>query len=191
MPAAASGDFNLPSNKQIKRDDAALNGKKVDDVEMICEKYKQPDRCRNFIKMKSYNWHMVLIPILFLYLIVVAESGEITVKCRSISNKFKNDDTVALFTFFEMEVFAFGGLLMGLWFWLIGKWICNCLFTDGPQFTFKTKGVKAAQDTLVRNHDDAYIATGIFWVASINVYLLTDLNVSKDVMTDAQQSMIR
>lgn len=47
-----------------------------------------------------------------------------------------------------------------------------------------------AQDTLVRNHNDAFIFTGIVWTTTINIYLLSDLNVSYDVTLEQQIVMI-
>ena len=47
-----------------------------------------------------------------------------------------------------------------------------------------------AHDTLVRNHNDAFIFTGIVWTTTINIYLLSDLNVSYDVTLEQQIVMI-
>ena len=125
--------------------------KKLGKIAALIHRYKQPNRCRDFSSMKNYNWHMILVPLLFMYLIIVAESAEITVKCRRIATKFKEPKVIALFTFFELEIFAFAGILVGLLLWLAVKYILNAIFTEGPQFNFKTSGVKLAHDTLVRN----------------------------------------
>jgi len=151
-------------------------------VTALIERYKKPDRCRDFANMRNYNWHILQVPLLFFYIIAVAESAEITVKCRSISSKFKDPKVITLFTFFEIEVFAFAGIIFGLFIWLSVKFILNSIYTSGPQYKFKTSGVKMAHDTLVRNHDDAFIFTGIFWTLICNTYLLSDLNVSYEVM---------
>ena len=84
-----------------------------------------------------------------------------------------------------MEVFAFAGILFGLWVWLTTKFLLNGLFTEGPQHIFKTKGVKFAKDQLVRNFNDAFIYTGLFWEAMINVFLLSSLNSAKDIILPA------
>jgi len=131
------------------------------------------------------------MPLLLFYLTVVAQSGEITVKCRSIASHFNDPLTVSLFVFFEIEVFAFFGIILGLWVWLTFKFIHNCLYHDGPQFSFKTKGIKMANDTLVRNYTDAFVFTGIFWDMSCNSYLLSSLNISSDIMTSSQKSMLK
>ena len=75
--------------------------------------------------MKDYNFSILLIPIMFVYLTVVAKSGEITVKCQSIAKSFSDPEIVSLFAFFEIEVFAFGGILIGLWLWLTLKYWTN------------------------------------------------------------------
>lgn len=184
MPGTYEARANKPDIKQMEIDDEIYNGKrKIDKITKLIQNYKYPDRCREFSHMKNYNWHFILVPLMFLYLIIVAESAEITVKCRSIARDFKDPREIALFTFFELEVFAFAGILFGLFLWLSCKYILNTIFTSGPQFNFKTSGVKLARDTLVRNHDDAFIFTGIMWTMSCNAYLLSEMNVSKDVTT--------
>ena len=65
-------------------------------------------------------------------MVAVAQSGEITVKCRSISGKFDNPEVNALFIFFEFEVVAFFGIIIGLWAWLTFKYILNAIYVDGP-----------------------------------------------------------
>ena len=191
MPGSYEARANKPDLKQMEIDDEIYNGKKkIDKITKLIQNYKYPDRCREFSHLKNYNWHFLLVPLMFLYLIIVAESAEITVKCRSIARNFEDPREVALFTFFELEVFAFAGILLGLFLWLSSKYILNALFTSGPQFNFKTSGVKLARDTLVRNHDDAFIFTGIMWTMSCNAYLLSDMNVSKDVTTKLQLSMV-
>ena len=47
-----------------------------------------------------------------------------------------------------------------------------------------------ASDTLVRNYNDAFIFTGFVWTSMINMYLLSPLNISYDVMIKSQRSMI-
>ena len=179
---------------QVKQDDekikGAEKGENVSTVDSILRTYSKTDRCHNCVKMKVYNWQPFYITMLLFYMVVVAQSGEITVKCRSIASEFKESEVVALFTFFEIEVMAFGGILIGLSSWLIYKWIFNNIYTEGPMYTFKTKGVKQTTDTLVRNYMDAYITTGIFWVAAINVYLTTQYNVARDVMTESQKTLV-
>ena len=86
------------------------------------------------------------MPLLLFYLVTVAQSAEITVKCRSISDKFENPNSISLFVFFELEVFAFFGIITGLWIWLSVKYCLNCMQVNGPEHTFKTKGVKLAKD---------------------------------------------
>ena len=48
--------------------------------------------------------------------------------------------------FFEFEVMAFIGLIIGLWMWLVVKYIISQLFMNGPAFYIKTPGVKDAED---------------------------------------------
>lgn len=86
------------------------------------------------------------MPLLLFYLVTVAQAAEITVKCRSISDKFSNPDQVSFFVFFELEVFAFAGLLLGLFIWISWKYCLNAVYSGGPQHNFKTKGVKHAKD---------------------------------------------
>ena len=65
---------------------------------------------------------------MFFYLTVVAQASEITIKCRAVALKFDNLEFSNLLAFFEMEVFAFGGILFGLWLWLTLKFLTNFLF---------------------------------------------------------------
>lgn len=117
-----------------------------------------------------------------MYLIIVAQAAEITVKCRSISSNFKDEKVVSLFVLFEIEVFAFCGIVAGLWFWLTIKFLLHALFEAGPKFSFKTRGIKKATDILVRNMVDAYVTTGLFWDMAVNIYLLSRLNVVSDII---------
>ena len=87
-------------------------------------------------------------------------------------------------------MFCFAGIIFGLWVWLSGKYILNCLYVGGPQFKFKTRGIKEASDLLMRNYQDAFVYTGLFYDAAVNVYLLSNLNVAKDEITDSQKSLI-
>ena len=96
--------------------------------------------------MKYVHWRNFQVVLLFFYLIVVAQAGEIVVKCRTISDTFTNQKTAAFFMFFEFEVMAFIGLILGLWMWLVVKFIISSLFMNGPVFYFKTAGVKDAKD---------------------------------------------
>ena len=83
---------------------------------------------------------------LLFYIITVEEAAEITVKCRQISKKFDDPDVISLFVFFEMEVFAFLGILGGLLLWLVLKQCLNACYMTGPRHIFKTKGIKRATD---------------------------------------------
>ena len=80
---------------------------------------------------------------------------------------------------------------MGLLIWLSTKYCLSCIYVDGPMHTFKTKGVKMAKDQLVRNFKDVFIYTGMFWDVTINLYLLSQLNVARNVMLDSQEKLIR
>ena len=145
----------------------------------------------DFANLKSYEWNTIKVPLLFFYLVLVAQSGEITVKCRSISGSFQNNDVVSLFVFFEIEVFAFFGIIFGLWMWLTGKFFLNAMYHNGPQYVFKTKGVKTAIDVLTRNHIDVFIFTGFLYDMTINIYILSDLNQASELMTTSQTSMVK
>ena len=48
-----------------------------------------------------------------------------------------------------------------------------------------------AKDQLVRNFKDVFIYTGMFWDVTINLYLLSELNVARNVMLDSQEKLIR
>ena len=48
-----------------------------------------------------------------------------------------------------------------------------------------------AKDQLIRNFNDAFIYTGLFWDATINVYLISNLNVAKDIMFDSQTKLVK
>ena len=142
-------------------------------------------------KIKDYKWTMVKVPLLLLYLVVLAKSGEITVMCRSVAHELTEyESSISVFVFFEIEVFAFFGIILGLWIWLTLKFILNCIFQDGPRHAFKTEGVKHAKDLLMRNNEDAFITTGILWTFAINMFLNSELNEAKDLMADYQKDLI-
>lgn len=96
--------------------------------------------------LKNHNFNIIRVPLLLFYMVTVAQSAEITVKCRSISSNFTDPNAVSLFVFFELEVFAFAGLLVGLWVWLTLKYFLSSMYAEGPQHVFKTRGVKHAND---------------------------------------------
>ena len=43
----------------------------------------------------------------------------------------------------------------------------------------------------MRNFEDVFIYTGMFWDVTINLYLLSELNVARNVMLDSQEKLIR
>ena len=127
---------------------------------------------------------------MFLYLTIVAKLGEITVKCRTLALALPDPEAVSLFAFFEIELFAFGGILLGLWLWLTFKFWTSQLFQDGPKFTFKTDSVRLADDLLIRYHRDAFIFTGVVWSCSINAYLGPWGGIFGDNMTELEKIFI-
>ena len=74
--------------------------------------------------------------------------------------------------FFEFEVWAFIGLIIGLWMWLVVKFIISQLCVNGPAFKFKTAGVKDAEDQLTRNHTDANAFASLFYDVLINFFIV-------------------
>ena len=44
---------------------------------------------------------------------------------------------------------------------------------------------------MVRNFNDCFIYTGLFWDACINIYLISNLNIAKDIMFDSQSKTIK
>ena len=40
-------------------------------------------------KTKDYTWTIFKVPLLLLYLVVLAKSGEITIMCRSVSQNLR------------------------------------------------------------------------------------------------------
>ena len=138
-----------------------------------------------------YHWQFLLLPVLFLYIALVALAAEVTVKCRAINTKFDEPEIIGLFTFFEIEVFAFFGIMIGLYLWLTIKYTLNTIYSAGPLYVFKTLGVKKARDTLVRNYEDAYIFMGLIWTLATNAYLNSNLNKSYEYMNDKQHLVMR
>ena len=183
--------LNKPSAAQIKQDDVAKNSENDDPISELIHRLKSKHKCYDLVNVKPFRFNLFRVPLLLFYLVTVAQAAEITVKCRSISNKFRDLDSISLFVFFELEVFAFAGIIIGLWIWLSIKYCLSCLFQGGPEHTFKTPGVKLAKDQLVRNFVDVFIYTGLFWDVTINLYLLSELNVARDVMVDSQKSLIK
>ena len=101
-------------------------------VEALLKKHKKNHWCLDFSNLKPFQFNIIQVPLLLFYLVTVAQSAEITVKCRSISNKFKDPESVSLFVFFELEVFAFAGILLGLWVWISVKYYLSAVYTEGP-----------------------------------------------------------
>ena len=116
----------------IKVEDQKDEAEEPDTIKSLINRYKSSDMFRNFASMKPFEWNIVKVPMLFFYIVIVAQSGEITVKCRSISGNFENASSVSLFVFFEMEVFASAGILLGLWLWLTSKYFLNAIYHNGP-----------------------------------------------------------
>ena len=112
----------------------------------IMRRFKLKDSWTKFASLKSHDWSPVHLCFLLFYIITVERAAEITVKCRNISKKFDDPDVISLFVFFEMEVFAFLGILVGLLLWLIMKQCLNACFMSGPRYVFKTKGIRRATD---------------------------------------------
>ena len=134
-------------------------------------------------KTKHYTFTIVQIPLLLFYLIILAKSGEITVLCRETAKNLTGlEQSISIFVFFEIEVFAFFGILFGLWLWLSFKYFLNAIFQDGPRHSFKTDAVKHAKDLLMRNKIDAFTTTGIIWSFAINIFMTSGLNVARDLM---------
>ena len=131
-----------------------------------------------------------MTPLLFFYIVAVAQAAEITVMCRTISTKFENPAYSELFVFFEMEVFAFLGVIIGLFFYLTVKFILNSLYKNGPMYNFKTKGVKQASDLLQRNYDNAVLVSSLVYDISINTYLLSDFNAVRDKVSKSEISIV-
>ena len=145
--------------------------RKLVNIDRLMTNLKTKTLFQQFADVPEYKFSIVLIPVMFSYLTIVSKSGEITVKCRTLAQAFPDPEFVSLFAFFEIELFAFGGILLGLWLWLTLKFWTNQLFQDGPKFTFKTDSVRFADDLLIRNQKDAFIFTGVIWSCSINAYL--------------------
>ena len=100
------------------------------------------------------------------------------------------EQSISIFVFFEIEIFAFLGIMGGLWLWLTFKYIFNSGYQNGPSHAFKTEAVKHAKDLLMRNKEDAFIMTGIIWTAAINVFLTSSLNLAKNLMAPYQEDLI-
>ena len=100
------------------------------------------------------------------------------------------EQSISIFVFFEIEVFAFFGIIFGLYLWLSFKFILNLVYQDGPRHAFKTEAVKHAKDLLMRNRTDAIITTGIIWSFAINMFLTSSLNVARGRMAEYQENLI-
>ena len=98
----------------------------------MVKEYKTPDNLSAFSNLKPFRWQVFQVILMFFYLTVVAQSAEIVVKCRPISAKFKDPEIVSLFVFFEMEVWAFLGIIAGIWAWLSLKFLHNSFYKNGP-----------------------------------------------------------
>ena len=81
-------------------------------------------------------------------------------------------------------MWAFFGILFGLWLWLTFKYILNLVYQDGPKHAFKTEAVKHAKDLLMRNKTDAFITTGIIWSYAINIFWTSELNVARGLLSE-------
>lgn len=141
----SAGASNAEQKEGLKAGGSG-GAQEISGVEALLKKHKTSHWCSHFSNLKPFQFNMIQVPLLLFYLVTIAQAAEITVKCRSISNKFEHPDAVSLFVFFELEVFAFAGILFGLWIWITAKYYLSSLFTGGPQHVFKTKGVKQAKD---------------------------------------------
>lgn len=97
---------------------------------------------------------------------------------------------MSFFVFFDIEVFVFLGMLLGLWVWLSVKFLVNKLYFSGPVFSFKTDGVKTARDVLTRNKSDAINLVAVFWCAFVNYHLSIGSNYLSDRMEESQYSIL-
>ena len=61
-------------------------------MEALLEKHKKKHWCQEFSNLKPFQFNILQVPLLLFYLVTVAQAAEITVKCRSISDKFSNPD---------------------------------------------------------------------------------------------------
>ena len=111
--------------------------KKSDPIQTLLDRFKLKDSFQQFADI-SFSWVIFQAPVLLYYLVVVARAAEINVKCAEVSNKFVDAKVVSVFLTFEIEVFAFIGIIAGLWVWLTVKYIANSVYTNGPMLAFKT-----------------------------------------------------
>ena len=81
--------------------------KNKDPIKVLLDKHREKDMFYRFASMRYVHWRNFQVVLLFFYLIVVAQAGEIVVKCRTISDTFTNPKSAAFFMFFEFEVMAF------------------------------------------------------------------------------------
>ena len=88
--------------------------KNKDPIKVLLDKHREKDMFYRFASMRYVHWRNFQVVLLFFYLIVVAQAGEIVVKCRTISDTFTNPKSAAFFMFFEFEVMAFIGLILGI-----------------------------------------------------------------------------
>ena len=119
--------------------------RKDEKIKDLLDEIKDENFCMFIAKIKHHTWIVLMIPLLLIYLIIVYKASQITQLCRNTAqNLTELEQSISIFVFFEMETFAFFGIVFGLWLWLTFKYILNCLYQDGPRHSFKTEAVKHA-----------------------------------------------
>ena len=119
--------------------------RKDEKIEDLLDEIKEENFCMLIAKIKPHSWIVFMIPLLLIYLVIVYKASQITQLCRKTAqNLTELEQSISIFVFFEMETFAFFGIIFGLWLWITFKYILNCLYQDGPRHSFKTEAVKHA-----------------------------------------------
>ena len=175
---------NFLGQDVIKSARGALEANKKDGIDRLVDRFSIKNTFEKFAEIQ-FAWIILQAPLLLWYLVVVARAGEINVKCQKVAERFADPLSVSFFVFFEIEIFAFIGIILGLWVWLTTKYMTNCCCSKGVMLKLKTKRAKQLSDQLLRNQVDVFVYTGLFWQATVNLYFLTDLNIAKNIMPES------
>jgi hypothetical protein len=70
------------------KEEEKLQEEADDEIKKLSDKSKEKHCCMKIAKAKPHTWTIFKVPLLLLYLIILAKSGEITVMCRGVSKNF-------------------------------------------------------------------------------------------------------
>ena len=128
----------------------------------------------DFVNIKDTTWTVFKLPALMCYISIVAQSGELSIRCADIKPTAGTLNMMEFYLVYDVEILAFMGIMMGLVIWLALKTVLNFIYETGPKFSKTTHSVRQAEDLLTRNFQDTSLTIGLVWSVCVNVYFYAD-----------------